>query len=472
MGMVLIQNADEVSDHYEDIKAFVDMTQPKYSSHVIDALMQWFESFSSENSSTFASRRGLNFYGRRSTLSSPFFLLHYEADELVAFSPFFRFMVNFGDGPECLEVISFSPDSTIFFYNDILIKNGCEASAIQTICEFFRDYSSAIPHIVLLNHIPSTSTNLPLLLKHSTDLSPQGFNVGISPVFRRGGLYPWNLASLRSALKSALENRNLSATTAERICAVIDKIETTSKTMLVFKKNHFHLKSALYSIFSDSDPADNLLDLYNAIESIFQSSPVKYPYLTLPESAEKFADSLSSSKRYYYRRYRKQYLDNGGEFLKLHGDAITGQDIDDFISLHRERWGSGSNILNNATASFLSSFLRILARNDLLTLFFAVHDSSRIACLCCIDFKTRREFLSSGRALEAENLRAGKLLIYESILDSIDAGHDHFDFGYGDEAYKSDFNWSYTTNNAIVLFYKLNPKQFPNILPLYEELLL
>jgi len=304
------------------------------------------------------------------------------------------------------------------------------------------------------------------------DLTPYRFNVSISPVFWRGGLYPWNLAELQTILHTAQNSGDFSDTTCKNITTAINEIESSNKTMLVFKKNHIRLKSAIYQIFSESNPSNALFELYSAIESVLQSYPVKYPYLKLSESPDDFENSLSSSKRYYYKRYRKQFLANNGHFVKLHADAIIDQDIHDFISLHRERWGNQSNILNHATESFLVSFLRKLALEGLLTLFFAVYESRRIACLCCVDFNGRREFLSSGRSRSDEKLRAGKLLLYESILDSINEGLYLFDFGYGDDAYKSDFNWSYTTNNAVVLFYNLHPRQFSNILALYEELIL
>jgi hypothetical protein len=472
MELVFIQDMNELSAHYQTIKTFVNDTRPKYSSHVIDALIEWFTSFSSDEESAFAAKRGINFLGRKSSLCSLFFLLIYHENELIAFAPFFRFKVDFGDALARYEVVSFCPDSTIFFYNDILIKKGHEACALQALFEFFRQYNKTTPHIILLNHIPSSSDTLPLLFKHSLGLSPYGFNVSISPVFWRGGLYPWNLNKLQTILQDAQNNGTLSDTNCKNINTAIDKISASNKTMLVFKKNHPSLKSSVYSIFSESKPSDALFDLYNAVESIFQSHPVKYPYLALPGSPDAFVNSLSPSKRYYYQRYRKQFFANDGHFVKLHADSVADQDIHDFISLHRERWGNKSNILNNSTSSFLFSFLQKLALNGLLTLFFAVYQSKRIACLCCIDFNGRREFLSSGRSLHDEKLRAGKLLLYDAIIDSINDGLYLFDFGYGDEAYKSDFNWSYLTNNVIALFYNLHPKQFSNIFPLYEELIL
>ena len=468
MALVLINDMAELARYARDIKAFVAEVQPKYSSHVVDALLEWFVNFRSDATATFASKRGINFFGRKSSLRALFFLLMYQDRQLVAFAPLFKFDVDFGDGAGSYEVVSFCPDSTLFFYSDILIKSGCEESALQSFFDFLRQYNKANPYILLLNHIPSNSNSLALLTKYSMDLPTHGFKVSLSPVLWRGGLYPWNLASLKDALKDAA-GKELPETTITRINEAMDLVSSANKTMMVFKRNHLSLKSAIYRIFDDPKPCNALFDLYNEVESIFQSCPVKYPYLALPESGEELADSLSPSKRYYYKRYRKQFLAKEGNFLKLTAEAIADQDIHDFISLHRERWGNSSNILNKMTASFLFSFLKTLALNGFLTLFFAVHQSERIACLCCLDFPGRREFFSSGRSLQAEKLRAGKLLLHESIMDSIEAGQGQFDFGYGDEAYKSDYNWSYLTNNVVALFHELNPKQFPNIFSVYEE---
>jgi hypothetical protein len=472
MKVVLIQHMDEVLTYYQEIKSFTTDAQVEYSSHVVDGLMEWFTSFSSNGSLAFASKRGINFLGRRSSLRSPFFLLIYNGDELVAFVPLFRFAVDFGDGLSNCEVISFCLDSTIFFYNDILIREGFRSSALQAMFEFLREYNVTEPHIVLLNHIPSSSDTLPLLLKHSMDLLPHGFNVSTSPVFWRGGPYPWNLGKLQALLENARNDQNFSEATLEKIDAALSAISAPNKTMLMFKQNHLPLKSSIYKIFSEGKPSRALTDLYSGIESIFQPHPIKYPYLRLPESLDAFVNALSSSKRYYYKRYRERFLAHNGQFVKLHGPAVADQDIHDFIALHRERWGNKSNILNNSTSSFLFSFLRKLALNGILTLFFALYQSKRIACLCCIDFKGRREFLSSGRSLDDEKLRAGKLILYESIVDSIHDGFHLFDLGYGDESYKSDYNWSYLTTNVIALSYGLHPKQFSNIFPVYEEVML
>jgi uncharacterized protein YdcH (DUF465 family) len=310
------------------------------------------------------------------------------------------------------------------------------------------------------------------LYHKANQLTLHGFTVSHSPIFHRGGPYPWNLSKLQTALNLAQNHADLSDQARENIAASLNRSNGSNKTMLNFKKNHMALKSSIYQIFNGSGPSNGLYDLYNTIESIFQSSPVKYPFLTLNRDPEDFVQSLSPSKRYYYKRYLDRFQASKGQFIRLRSNTITDQDIKDFISLHRERWGNTSNVLNDFTAPFLFSFFTNLVKGGLLTLYFAVFDSKRVAGLCCLDFSGRREFFSSGRSLNNDKLRAGKLLLYYTIIDSIKEGYSVFDFGYGDDSYKSDYNWSYVTNNAIALFYHLNPKQFPNLLPLYEELIL
>lgn len=471
MRLVLVQNRDELAGYQHDIRNCAAFIRPKYSSQVLDALLEWYESFASQRSASFAAKRGINFLGRASALQSLFFLLVYDGGELVAFAPFFRFEVCFADSSSRYEVVAFSPDSTIFFYNDIMVKEGLEAPVVRTILDFFKNYQKTGPFIVLFNHVPSCSSALPHILQHAMALPGQVFNVSVSPLCWRGGLYPWNMNKLLGVLRDALENDALDPDTRAQLAPVVDRMAASNKTMLVFKKNHLPLKSTLYRIFGASSPSDQLFDLYNAVESLFQTRPVKYPYVALPESEEAFVDSLSSSKRYYFRRYLKQFEAGGGSFEKLPADAVTDRDIDDFISLHRERWGSGSNILNPMTSSFVFGFLQKMARNGLLTLFFAAHQSKRVASLCCIDFQERREFFSSGRSLEGEKLRVGKLLLYRSLIDSIGDGFRYFDFGYGDEAYKSDYDWSYMTNSVVALAYQAQPGHLSSIFPLYEEVM-
>lgn len=471
MSVVVIEDLQTLAEHAPALRRFIDEVKPRYSSHVLDALVQWYASFSCEEGS-FASRRGMNFFGRDSALRSLFFLLVRQGEELIAFAPFFRFEVDLGgEAASRCQVVSFCPDSTIFFYSDLLVKRGLEQPALQAVYDFFTEYERSVPFILLFNHLPSNSRTLPLLTEYSMGLPPHGFNLRVSPLFWRGGLYPWNVAALKEALGKA-QGAEFAEETAERIREALERVESASKTMLVFKKNHLPLKAAVYRIFQEAKPSAGLFDLYNSLEAIFQSSPVKYPFLPLPESREELEDSFSSSKRYYFKRYRRQFFEQGGSFRKIAAKAIDEQDIRDFLSLHRERWGNRSNILNGLTSSFLLSFLGKLAANGHLTLFFALQGGERIAALCCLDFNGRREFLSSGRSLQAEKSRAGKLLLHDAIMDSIDNGFRQFDFGYGDEAYKSDYNWTYLTNNVIALFRNIDPKHCHNILSLYEEVII
>ena len=274
MKLILIEDKNTLSSHYQNIKSFVCNVQPQYTTHVIDVLMEWFNCFSSDDGSPFVLKRGINFLGQKSYLCTLFFMLIYDDDEVIAFAPFFRFKVFFAGDPLQYDVIAFCPDSTIFFYNDVLIKGGFEDRAINLLFEFINNYHKETPYIFLMNHIPSSSETLPSLLKNSMNLVPAGFNVSISPVLWRGGLYPWNISKLQAILQRSKDNESISESNRRNIEAAIEKIDTSNNTMLVFKRNHLHLKSSIYSIFGKGEPSGMLFDLYNDIETIFQSYPV------------------------------------------------------------------------------------------------------------------------------------------------------------------------------------------------------
>jgi hypothetical protein len=472
MRVILIKNPDELLAYYQDLENFYKKVTAKYTSQLFGPLLEWFFTFRSEDNTSFSAKRGINFYGLKSVLRSLFFIIIYRDEEIVAFLPLFQFRVWLNEAIHICELISFCPDSTLFFYNDILVKKDCEEESFNAFYEFIRWHDVDKPYVLLLNHIPSTSKYYPMFINYSMGLTHQGFNLSISPVFRRGGIYPWNLSGIMDILEKAKNNHEFSEPIRGTISCVLDAFKAANKTMLIFRQNHLYLKSLLYRIFEQKESSKELFKLYQEIERQFASRPIKYPFLTLPNTADEFRESLSSSKRYYYKRYHQQFIRGSGSFSKIKGKAITSEDINDFIDLHRTRWGKNSNIINRLTKDFIFNYLSKLGSSELLTLFFASHQGRRIACVCCIDFYERREFLSSGRTLAEEKLRSGKLLLYEALLDAIKEGIKVFDFGYGDEAYKADYSYSFLETNVIALFHQLDPKHFINLFPLYEELYL
>lgn len=472
MRIVLVQSREDIPAYRDDIQRLSAAAAPRYSCHVLEALTVWFDSFHSDSGALFAELRGRNLIGRASTLDSPFFLLIYSDQVLVAFAPLFRFSAQLGDGPGRREVICFCPDSTVFFYNDILAMPGSEEAAAGAMTGFFRQYQASAPYVVLFNHMPSCSVTLPLLARSAAELPYHRFKASVSPLFWRGGVYPWNRGRLLGILEAAAEDPLLGDDTRNAARESAGMITSAHRAMLMFEKNHLPIKAAIYRTLCDAGQSEAAGRLRAAIDSILQSSPVKYPYIALPETGEEFSAAMSQSRRYYYRRYGRQFLESGGSFMKVCGRSISERDIRDFIALHRDRWGADSNVISGSTEPFVRSFLATMAANGLLTLFFAEQDSRRVAAVCCIDFPGRREFFSSGRSREAEKTRAGKLLLHHSIIDAIQHGFRQFDLGYGDEAYKSDFDWSCTGNNVLALFHDLNPAACRGIFPLYEELML
>ena len=65
-------------------------------------------------------------------------------------------------------------------------------------------------------------------------------------------------------------------------------------------------ENRIRDIIRDCNDKPNLSKDLNEILDIFDTKPIVYPYLYLPENADAFYSSLSSSKRYFYRRYMKK----------------------------------------------------------------------------------------------------------------------------------------------------------------------
>ena len=180
---------------------------------------------------------------------------------------------------------------------------------------------------------------------------------------------------------------------------------------------------------------------------------------------------MSSSKRYYYRRYMNRFINSGGTFESISSDCISDRDIQDYLNLHIERWQTESAAITKYTINFHKEMSKLLIKNNHLKLFFAKQHGKRIAALSCIDCHSRREFYYSGRILNDKGNRSGKLLVMYSILDAIKTGSQIYDFGYGGDNYKYDFTDSYNTLKGFVISSKSNSISIGDIYLMYEKLI-
>ena len=110
------------------------------------------------------------------------------------------------------------------------------------------------------------------------------------------------------------------------------------------------------------------------------------------------------------------------------------------------RWGKDSVSLNDASQEFHRELSIALAKDSQFSLFFATYKNARIASHSCIDVYNRREGYYTGRDPSLDELRAGRLLYMETILDAIQQGFSIYDLGYGGDEYKLSF--TNTTKHA------------------------
>ena len=113
-----------------------------------------------------------------------------------------------------------------------------------------------------------------------------------------------------------------------------------------------------------------------------------------------------------------------------------------------------------------------MAKKGYFRLFFARFKDRRIGALSSFDIGKRREFYYSGRSMDYLELRAGKLLVFYSILDAIEKGFEVYDFGYGDDEYKFDFTSEYRTLNSFFLTAHDKLPDLNKLFPLYEEIVI
>ncbi|NOY60722.1 MAG: GNAT family N-acetyltransferase, partial [Calditrichaeota bacterium] len=197
---------------------------------------------------------------------------------------------------------------------------------------------------------------------------------------------------------------------------------------------------------------------------------IVYPYLKLPGGVDAYLGSLSKGTRRYFRRYKKQFIEQGGSFEKLTGGQITEKDVQDYLDLHFQRWHEESAALNDVTRAFhLESSLKMAGLNQ-FTLFFAKHNGARIAAHSCFDIGKRREGYFTGREPEKEELRAGRLLYMETILDAIEEGFTEYNFGYGGDSYKLSFTDTVGKTVHFLLAAKGNMPNLEKLYPKYELL--
>lgn len=410
----------------------------------------WWRHFGG-NGVQFDQVRGRNFFGRRSWVEK-FQLLVAERDgKLVGLVPLATIRVLMKGERTERRILSFCGDSVLFFYQDFLISTENREEILAALLDEILDEAGRNRLLVFLGHIPDNSPNLDFFERYVRQKKAAGYCGGVAVNQSRGGVYPWTLQQINDELNNLLEAIDADHGLHHRIRAVQQDLEKQGPALVNYPKTRNRLEGEIREILLSVPRSNGSGDVGARLQATMSPKEIAYPYLELPDDSEQFIQSLSSSNRYYFKRYTKKLYDSDGQIEHVFPGEITEQDLEDYLSLHLERWGSESVAINALTRPFHLSLGKRLAELDAFHLFFVKIGDRRVASHGCIDIAGRREYYFSGRLMDLGKIPAGKLLCYHTVLDAIDRGLDIYDFGYGGDDYKFVFTQTQRTLKSVVL---------------------
>jgi hypothetical protein len=428
----------------------------------------WWKHFRSDGAADFGERRGRNFLGVKTRLERPLFLVAEEAGALRGLAALVESSVTLRANAPPLRLLSFCADSVILFYQDLVIhpegREATIAAMVDRLAAFVREEGM----LLFLGHIPEESPNLAALARAVKAKVAQGWKGGVAENRFRGGAYPWSVHKLAKAVTDLRDRLPEGDAGRAELEALAAKLEAQGPALLGFAGTRLALEKQVKEAAARFEKDAEADDARRRIAGALEGGPIQYPNIRLPATPEAYLESLSSSRRYYFRRYLRKFLDAGGEFEDVAPASVTAADIEEFLDLHQERWGADSVAVNPATLGFHRELAQEAARQGLFRLFFARHGGKRICAHVCLDIGERREYFFSGRTSASEELRAGKLLVMHTVQDAIKRGFAFYDFGYGGDEYKADFTKTWRTVRSLFLHGGPEMPDLEKLFPKYE----
>jgi len=457
----ILQNLQQIEAIIPRCRILAQQAQSYIPFHQFEVWLTWWENFHSLSPFDFGERRGRNFIGSQSTVKDLIMISAENNDHLVGVLPLVLVEAKIAGEKTPRKILTFPGDSVLIPYQDILVHPDDWEKIVSILFKAAVSISREMNAFLFLSYIPDNSPHIDFLKNKLGAYIDNGYEGAFLKNRRRGGVHPWTLDSLTYYVKKLTEKGN--ATELAELCNDLDK--TTAATLL-FPKTRLALQRRIESALKAVAANELVADEIRNIRGLLEPADIVYPYLKLPNSIDNYLSSLSKGTRRYFRRYRKQFIEQGGSFEKLTGEQITEKDIEDYLDLHFQRWHEESAALNEATRAFhFESNLKMAGLNQ-FTLFFAKHDGKRIAAHSCFDIGKRREGYFTGRDPEKEELRAGRLLYMETILDAIEEGFTEYNFGYGGDSYKLSFT---DTVGKTVHFLLAEKGEMPDLEKLYPK---
>lgn len=461
----VIDDCQEIEALLPKCKEFATKVKSNLPFHQITLPRLWWKHFRSQNGQDFASKRGRNFLGQRSWVDDFILIVAKKDTEIIGMVPMVKMRIAAKGQSEDIKILSFCGDSVLIFFQDFLVDPSYKEEVIKEILRKLVFIAENGDFVLFLGYLPEDSTSVPILKREIANYADKGWCGCITKSQSRGGIYPWTIAQIVKILSSLEQTINNKHPLIQDIVLLNEKLDKQTSALLSFPKTIKSLEEQVRKIANKLTKHKETKHFASDLESIFQPKDIVYPYLSLPGNKDNYFKSLSSSTRYYLRRYSRKIQEAGGIFETVEPESLKEEDIEDYLKLHLSRWGKESVAVNELTKSFHQELCHEMAQSGYLRLFFLRLAGERVAVQACLDIANRREYYFSGRAQNVTKLPVGKLLCLHTILDAIDRDFEIYDFGYGGDEYKRSFTGSkrtvisfFLTKNAMPDLNELFPK--------------
>jgi hypothetical protein len=440
INVSIIKNIKKIESIVPQCLEVVERSDKPLPFHLLNFPLLWYKYFNSQDGKDFGNKRGVNFFGERSWLEHFYLILAEERNRIVGFVPLVSFKIKIRGSNTNFNLLSFGGDSVLIPYKDFFTTHQNKYMVLKSMFMSIINIVSQKFDLLFLGHIPEDSTNIQDLKKIIKDYTPENWKMTVTINSRHGGLRPWTIEPILLGLKklnSILPKDDPSFSELDQLVVDMDKLE---KGMIYFPGTQKKYQNRIEVVLNNLNDRNELYNEITEVNDLLQPMKIDYPYIDLPTDRETFLASLSHETRRYFRRYKRRFIEQGGNFEKISGKSISKGDIKDYIELHSMRWQNDSVAVKEKNSlDFHIDMIREFAKRSQCTLFFATYRGMRIASHSCIDVSSRREAYFNGRNPKYNELRAGRLLYMETILDAIDNNFSIYNLGYGGDNYKMSF---------------------------------
>lgn len=452
MQTKIISNFNEILQIIPECEDLAYKVKTDIPFHRMQMPLHWWRHYNNADGSLFGHKRGTNFLGLQSKLNEFYLLIVEDNNALCGVVPLVSYTLRLSDKETDYRMLAFAGDYITATCQDFLVHPEKRYEIIKNILSKIIDSFMLTHHLLYFGNIPDFSENIPCVRQYMSREQSNNINYIEMTSARRGGVWPWTIDSLRKAYKNIFAKVSKDNIVLKELQILLEKLESSTPISLLFPRNRTAIQNDISTIMPNILNDKNLKKDVDVIKYCLNPATITYPYINLPLDRETYWQSLSKSRRYYFRRYLRRFRESGGGFEKIAGTAVTKEDIDDCIQLHLSRWGKNSTSVCGVVAdAFHQDLGMAMAQKEMFTIFFATLDGKRIAADACFDIGHRREFYLPGRNPKYDSTRVGSLLVMETILDAIDHGFTVYDLGFMGYSYKMDFTKSvYTTRNFFI----------------------